>query len=550
MGVVYRAWQPSVGRQVALKCLLRAGDAKAAERFAREYRALGRVDDPHLVKVYTSGSEGDQWFYAMELIEGTTLAPVCQLLQSSAKSAAGVAPNTWKQALTTSCEEVRRAEQPLVAADSSRVEADATPPEPAAAPPIKVETYVRHVVELIRQVASAADKLHKAGVVHRDIKPGNIMLTADGSQAVLMDLGLAQWTDTDKSASTRQFVGTLRYASPEQVLAVDRLDGRSDVYSLGATLWELLTLRPMFGATDDTPTPELMKRIQYEDAELVSKYDPGIARDLEAIVAKCLEKNPGARYATAGELADDLGRWLRDEPVLAQPTNWRYRAGKFVRRNRRRILIGTAIWPLEILLVVLLYRVFAHSPPPGSTGAGPGTTATKPAPAAPKVHRSALLVGCTRYDNLPDGQLAGTISDVNMLRETLINKFGMADDNIAQLTEGHGPDRRPTRANIAREIDRLAKSAKVERSNRDLFGRQRSSRSSTRIHPPPALVRLSPHGPASPSERHTHGAGEASRRRALFLSRRRRPAACRRDGSQRHRRRRVCPLDPARARLR
>ena len=122
----------------------------------------------------------------------------------------------------------------------------------------------------------------------------------------------------DQFTSTRQFVGTLRYASPEQVLAVDRLDGRSDVYSLGATLWELLTLRPMFAATDETPTPELMKRIQYEQAERVGKFHPGIARDLEAVVAKCLEKNPGDRYASAADLADDLGRWLRNEQVQAR----------------------------------------------------------------------------------------------------------------------------------------------------------------------------------------------------------------------------------------
>ncbi len=106
---MYRAWQPSVGRQVALKCLLRAGDPKSAERFAREYRALGRVDHPHLVKVFTSGAEGDQWFYAMELIEGATLAAVCERLQTGAETVVDVAPDTWRQAVSTTCEEARRA---------------------------------------------------------------------------------------------------------------------------------------------------------------------------------------------------------------------------------------------------------------------------------------------------------------------------------------------------------------------------------------------------------------------------------------------------------
>src|SRR5207249_3401220 len=154
-----------------------------------------------------------------------------------------------------------------------------------------------------------------------DIKPGNIMVTADGSQAMLMDLGLAQLADDveGRLTRTRQFVGTLRYASPEQVLAVGGLDRRSDVYNLGATLWELLTLRPMFGATEATPAPELMQRIQYEEVERPRRYHPRLGRDLEAIVLKCLEKNPARRYNTTQELAQDLERYLHGEVVRARP---------------------------------------------------------------------------------------------------------------------------------------------------------------------------------------------------------------------------------------
>src|SRR5205085_3019418 len=138
--------------------------------------------------------------------------------------------------------------------------------------------YVRHVVELVRQAAEAAHSLHEAGVIHRDIKPDNILVTPDGSQAVLMDLGLAQLADESEGrlTRTRQFVGTLRYASPEQVLAAAALDRRSDVYSLGATLWELLALRPLYGATDATPTPELMQRIQIKEPERLRKYNPHV----------------------------------------------------------------------------------------------------------------------------------------------------------------------------------------------------------------------------------------------------------------------------------
>jgi hypothetical protein len=185
----------------------------------------------------------------------------------------------------------------------------------------------------MRQVAEAAHALHEAGIVHRDIKPGNIMVSARGTRVVLMDLGLAQLADEadGKLTRTRQFVGTLRYASPEQILAVDKLDRRSDVYSLGATLWELLTLRPLYGATDETPTAELMKRIQYDDPERVRKYHPGVPADLEAVVLKCLKKRPEQRYATARELAEDLGRWLRGRQVRARREGL---ALRFWRRHR------------------------------------------------------------------------------------------------------------------------------------------------------------------------------------------------------------------------
>jgi len=133
-------------------------------------------------------------------------------------------------------------------------------------------------------------------VVHRDIKPANVMITDDGEQAVLMDLGLAQLVDDAEGrlTRTRQFVGSLRYASPEQVLSVGALDRRTDVYSLGATLWELLTLQPMFGADERVPTPELMRRITTDEPSPLRRHHPGIPRDLEAIVGRSLEKSPTA----------------------------------------------------------------------------------------------------------------------------------------------------------------------------------------------------------------------------------------------------------------
>jgi WD40 repeat protein/serine/threonine protein kinase len=364
MGIVYRAWQPSLGRQVAVKCLFRTGDPKAEARFAREIHALGRVEHPHLVKIFTSGTDGDQWFYAMELLEGTPLSAVCDKLHAECCSPATVDWPTWQTTLSAVCEQTRRAEKPL---STTHIESAPNPAESVPASPVAPSppggTYVRTVVEMVQQVAEAAHALHEAGIIHRDIKPGNIVITTDGGQAVLMDLGLAQLADNvqGRLTQTRQFVGTLRYASPEQVLAVGNLDRRSDVYSLGVTLWELLTLQPMFGADDQTSVPELMRRIQYEEPERVRKYHPQVPRDLEAIVRKCLEKDANRRYPTARELADDLTRWLDGKPVLAHAPTLSYVVGKYVRRHRARIATALVLLLAGLTGAVLaVYRIDAE----------------------------------------------------------------------------------------------------------------------------------------------------------------------------------------------
>ncbi len=338
MGRVFRAWQPSLGRQVALKELLQGGDERAEARFAREIRALARVEHPHLVRIFTSGSDGGQWFYAMELVEGTTLAAVCDRLHGHTANGTAVDWKTWTAMLSTACLEARQTEKPL--GEAPRRPAPAASDAHLRAVPHREGDYVRHVVGLLRQVAEAAHALHEAGVVHRDIKPGNVMLSPDGNHAVLTDLGLAQLSDevAGKLTRTRQFVGTLRYASPEQVLAVGGVDRRSDVYSLGVTLWELLTLRPMYGADEQTPTPELMRQIQYAEPDPPRRFNPRVSRDLEAVVLKCLEKDPRRRYAAAGELAEDLGRVLAREPVRARPQAWLRRNLRRLKRHRRGVL--------------------------------------------------------------------------------------------------------------------------------------------------------------------------------------------------------------------
>lgn len=359
MGVVYRAWHLPLKRQVGLKCMLRSGDPKSEARFAREIRALGRVDHPNLVKIYSSGTDGDQLFYAMELVEGTDLLTVCLQLRSTTGSNPKSAD--WEQAVKEACRATQGREQVLdteqfgpgttatmqiqIGPDGARPTFEENlPKSDHATPPVSKGTkpsvshsrsYVDRVVDVIRQVAEAVHALHEASIVHRDIKPGNIMVTKDGRQAVLMDLGLAQLADETEGRLTHtlDYVGTLRYSSPEQLRAAHHVDLRTDIYSLGATFWELLTLQPLFGAGRTTSPARLMMDIQSTAPSRPRHWNPRIPADLEIIVLKCLEKNPARRYSSAGELAADLRRWQQGLPVQAQPPTLRYILGKHIQRH-------------------------------------------------------------------------------------------------------------------------------------------------------------------------------------------------------------------------
>jgi serine/threonine protein kinase/tetratricopeptide (TPR) repeat protein len=354
MGIVYRAWQPSLNREVAIKVQPRTGDVKADARFRREVRALGRVEHPNLIKVHTSGSDGDYFYYTMELVEGAPLAAVSDALTRDGRSTIVDLPG-FQEKVGAACAAAKAAEKPLSILDKTdpfKRRLGEKSREFVSLPDLLLDArrdgkspalgrdLVRRIVMLLRQVCEAAHALHEAGILHRDIKPGNVLVTADGSTAVLMDLGLAQLADDieGRLTRTRQFVGTLRYASPQQVLAAGPLDRRGDVYSLGATLWELLALRPLFGATEITPTMALMEMIQRDDPERLGRINHAVDRDLEAVVHKCLEKSPEGRYTSAHALADDLGRWLDGKPVKARPVRRWERAWKW--SKRRPLLSG------------------------------------------------------------------------------------------------------------------------------------------------------------------------------------------------------------------
>jgi serine/threonine protein kinase len=334
MGVVYEAEQISLGRRVALKVLPFAAtmDPRHLQRFHNEARAAACLHHEHIVPVYSVGCERGVHFYAMQFIEGQTLAAFIHELRRQAGPAA---PEPIRQgthervvgdadvALPTTPHSTGRA---VIAAADTAPRADLSTQHSE-----RGEEHFRSLARLGVQAAEALEHAHERGIIHRDIKPGNLLLDERGSLWVT-DFGLAQAEQGEGNLTmTGDLLGTLRYTSPEQVLGKRvGIDHRADVYSLGVTLYELLTLRPAFAGND---RQELLRRVAFEEPAAPRKMDRNIPGELETIVLKAMEKNPADRYATAQELADDLRRFLQHEPIRATKPTWIRRASKWSRRH-------------------------------------------------------------------------------------------------------------------------------------------------------------------------------------------------------------------------
>jgi serine/threonine protein kinase len=314
MGVVYEAEQLSLGRRVALKVLPFAAtmDPRQLQRFHNEARAAASLDHPHIVHVHAVGCERAMHFYAMQFIDGQTLAAmIADLRRAGGRPLPPDAQPTAPHA-------------PQVPADTAPQAADSTERRRLD------RAYFRRVAELGAQAAEALDHAHALGIVHRDVKPANLLVDGRGGLWVT-DFGLAHVQSDARLTMTGDLVGTLRYMSPEQALAKRVVvDHRTDVYSLGATLYELLTLRPAFGGSD---RQELLRQIAFEEPVAPRRLERAVPAELETIVLKALEKDPADRYATAKELADDLRRYLLDEPIRARRSSLVQRARKVARRH-------------------------------------------------------------------------------------------------------------------------------------------------------------------------------------------------------------------------
>jgi serine/threonine protein kinase/tetratricopeptide (TPR) repeat protein len=346
MGVVYEAEQVSLGRKVALKVLPAAAtlDPRRLQRFINEARAAASLHHTNIVPVFAVGSEQGVHFYAMQLIAGQTLATVLGQLRAQAGGKTG----SQGEAAAAGGEETTAYPPPTPAAAG----AASTAPQAAlsTAGGMGSKDYIRSVARLGAQAAEALDYAHQLGVVHRDIKPGNLMVDARG-QLWVTDFGLVQFRREGEPSVTvtGDLVGTVRYMSPEQALAKRvPLDHRTDVYSLGATLYELLTLRPAFDGKDQQ---ELLRQIAFDEPAPLRKVNRAIPAELETVVLKCLEKDPAQRYGTAQELADDLRRFLEDKPVRARRPSPMQRLRKWARRHR--LLVASAAVCLLVSLAVL-----------------------------------------------------------------------------------------------------------------------------------------------------------------------------------------------------
>jgi serine/threonine protein kinase len=330
MGVVYEAEQLSLKRRVALKVLPFAAtmDPRRLQRFHTEAQAAAGLHHTNIVPVYFVGSERGVHFYAMQFIDGRPLNEVIAKLRRDEKR------EPAEEERTTAYKPA-----PADRAVSGTVGAagDVTP---LTAEGRRGRDYFRKVAELGVQAAEALDYAHQLGVVHRDIKPGNLLVD-DRGNVWITDFGLAQVQSDMRLTVTGQLLGTLRYMSPEQALAKRVvIDHRTDVYSLGATLYELLTLRPVFGGRD---REEVLRQIAFEEPTPPRRLDPGIPVELETIVLKALERNAQDRYATAQELANDLRRFLDDRPIQARRPSLLQRARKWARRHSGAVLSAALV---------------------------------------------------------------------------------------------------------------------------------------------------------------------------------------------------------------
>ena len=334
MGIVYEAEQVSLGRRVALKILPLAAmlDAQQLARFKNESRAAAALRHPNIVGVHAVGVERGVHYYAMELIEGQSLASVIADIRSESDLQHRRLP-AISESRSSECAGEVDTKVAAQNAISTRLSHSGT-------------GFHRTVAEIGIQAAEALEYAHDQGVVHRDIKPANLMINERG-QVFITDFGLAR-IETDAGLTVSgDLLGTIRYMSPEQASGDAILDHRTDIYSLGLVLYELLTQCHAF---NDTDRHQLLSKIADADPIAPCRINAAIPKDLETIVLKAIAKLPESRYVTAQAMSDDLQRFLDNRPVIARRAGRLENAWRWIRRAHRNPLTAS----LSLILLFLL----------------------------------------------------------------------------------------------------------------------------------------------------------------------------------------------------
>jgi len=316
MGIVYEAEQEALQRRVAIKVLPSNPLRPEAQltRFKREATAIARLHHSHIVPVFGTGEQNGVHYCVMQYIEGCSLDRLIRALGQQFVIDAG-------------------APRPAV-----RTQHDETRQKGVTLP----KHYWKNVARIGVDMADALSHAHGHGILHRDIKPSNLLIDKSG-HVWLADFGVAKLMDQDNLTATDGLIGTLRYTSPEQWEG--QSDARSDIYSLGLTLYELCALQPAFAANDRR---ELIRQVAETTPERLSRLMPGIPADLETVINKAMARSPADRYQAAANLANDLRRFATDRPVTARRISLLERSWRWCRRHRTETALGSVIAMLLI----------------------------------------------------------------------------------------------------------------------------------------------------------------------------------------------------------
>ncbi len=360
MGIVYQARQLSLDRVVALKVL---GDAlnrpDDIARFRREAQAVARLDHPHIAGVHYVGQDRQLCYMAMEYVDGASLRRVLNILERDPTASVASALDNLAAG---------EVEAPVVRFDdptATMISTATDKPTPMSASPAQPKPkatsieHVRRAVEIARDAALALAHAHERGVVHRDVKPENLLLDRQG-KVRLIDFGIARFFEDATVTSTGQLIGTPMYMSPEQVAGRLSVDHRTDVYSLGLVLYELLALnRPVVAPTREGVLRHVVTKALVPLTSLNSSVGPSLA----AVVHKAAAKDPDDRYQTADDLAEDLLNVLDGKPVKAPP--YRYRLDeREIDAERPKAIIGISFEFATIAVFALFWTSVVIALPP------------------------------------------------------------------------------------------------------------------------------------------------------------------------------------------